>query len=219
EPGRPPSGPSWPNPEIDRVTSRGLSSARRAVPNPSRSSTPGRKFSRSTSARRSSASSTSVPSGVLRSRAMDSLLRLQDRKYVATGSPPPSGRTNGGPQCRVSSPLPGVSTLMTRAPRPASIIPAGGPASARARATTRIPDSGPLRSAPDSRGVGVGSDMAPPGAVVARSAQLGGAAGEAGRGLVCRRDAEQVDVPSLRGDQLQADGQPVDEAAGHGDRG
>jgi hypothetical protein len=52
---------------------------------------------------------------------IDSLLRFVDRKYVdsrrASGSP-----TNGGPQPRVSSPLPGDSTLITRAPRSPSII-------------------------------------------------------------------------------------------------
>ena len=35
-----------------------------------------------------------------------------------------SGPTNGGPQPRVSSPCPGLSTLITRAPRSASIIAA-----------------------------------------------------------------------------------------------
>ena len=52
----------------------------------------------------------------------DSLLRLHDRKYVDTGWS--SGPTNGGPQPRDSSPSPGLSTLMTRAPMSASIIAA-----------------------------------------------------------------------------------------------
>src|SRR6478609_2958448 len=53
------------------------------------------------------------------------------------------GPTKGGPQPRVSSPLPGVSTLITRAPRSASIMAACGPAKARVKSTTTISASGP----------------------------------------------------------------------------
>ena len=57
----------------------------------------------------------------------------------------PSGvSTNGGPQPRLSSPLPGLSTLITRAPRSPSIIAACGPARARVRSTTSTPSRGPL---------------------------------------------------------------------------
>ena len=52
---------------------------------------------------------------------IDSLFLFVDRKYVDSRSPS-SGWTNGGPQPRVSSPLPGLSTLITRAPRSPSII-------------------------------------------------------------------------------------------------
>ena len=52
--------------------------------------------------------------------------------------------TNGGPQPRVSSPAPGASTLMTRAPRSPNIIVACGPASARDRSTTSVPVRGPF---------------------------------------------------------------------------
>ncbi len=43
---------------------------------------------------------------------------------------------NGGPQCRVSSPAPGRSTLTTSAPRSASIWVHQGPASTRDRSNT-----------------------------------------------------------------------------------
>ena len=79
-PARPPSGPSCPNPVMDRTTSRGFSSCSVANPRPSRSSTPVRKFSTSTSARRTSSSRTWRSSSAFRLRAMDSLLRLADRK-------------------------------------------------------------------------------------------------------------------------------------------
>src|SRR5437773_2372370 len=58
-------------------------------------------------------------------------------KYVDSPS------TNGG-QLRVSSPLPGSSTLMTSAPMSPSIIAQKGPARTRVRSRTRIPASGAL---------------------------------------------------------------------------
>src|SRR5689334_22299646 len=48
----------------------------------------------------------------------------------------------GGPQCRVSSPLPGYSTFTTSAPRSPSIIAAYGPVITRVRSTTRMPSRG-----------------------------------------------------------------------------
>src|ERR1700679_1756961 len=48
----------------------------------------------------------------------------------------------GGPQPRVSSPAPGRSTLMTSAPRSASVWPAQGPARMRASSRTFRPSSG-----------------------------------------------------------------------------
>src|SRR3954447_19013360 len=112
-----------------------------SMPSPSRSRTPVRKFSTSTSARSTSASRTSRSAPSLRSRVIDSLLRLDERKYV--DSRRPSSPTKGGPQPRVSSPRPGASTLMTRAPWSASIIDAWGPARARDRSTTRTSERGP----------------------------------------------------------------------------
>src|ERR1700722_18382709 len=46
---------------------------------------------------------------------------------------------NGGPHARVSSPS-GLSTLMTSAPRSASVCPVVGPAKTRASSTTRTPE-------------------------------------------------------------------------------
>src|SRR2546426_11154979 len=51
---------------------------------------------------------------------------------------------NGGPHCRVSSPL-GGSILMTSAPRLASVIVQRGLLSTRVRSMTRIPWSGCMR--------------------------------------------------------------------------
>ncbi len=78
-PGRPPSGPSWPNPVMDRTTRPGFSSCSRSTGKPSRSRTPGRKFSTSTSACRTSRVSVRLPSSAFRSRVIDSLFRLTDR--------------------------------------------------------------------------------------------------------------------------------------------
>src|SRR5438552_14342555 len=50
----------------------------------------------------------------------------------------------GGPQPRVSSPAPGRATLITSAPRSASVWPAQGPARMRASSSTRTPASGPF---------------------------------------------------------------------------
>ena len=68
----------------DRQHDQAAGSARAAARpgSPSRSSTPTRKFSISTSARRTSRASTSRVLGDLRSRMSDSLLRLAERKYV-----------------------------------------------------------------------------------------------------------------------------------------
>src|SRR2546421_12287046 len=54
---------------------------------------------------------------------------------------------NGGPQLRVSSPLPGGSTLITSAPMSPSIMVHSGPARIRVRSSTRMPASAPLAEA------------------------------------------------------------------------
>jgi hypothetical protein len=56
------------------------------------------------------------PSSCLRFSVSDRLPRLTERKYVLSPS------TNGGPQPRVSSPLPGSSILTTSAPASASAM-------------------------------------------------------------------------------------------------
>src|SRR6185312_3764182 len=96
---------------------------------------PGRKFSTTTSAEASRRRRISCPSGAFRSRVRLFLLRLTDRKYVA------SPCTNGG-QPRVSSPLPGSSTLMTSAPMSPRDMVQKGPASTRVMSITRTPWSG-----------------------------------------------------------------------------
>src|SRR5687768_11413281 len=70
-----------------------------------------------------------------------SLLRLMPRKYAL------SPAMNGGPQARVSSPLPGCSTLMTRAPMSPSSIVQYGPDRTRVRSRTVRPASGPSATA------------------------------------------------------------------------
>ena len=87
------------------ITRRGLRSCSRSTVKPSRSSTPTRKFSSSTSERRTSAASTPASSASLRSRTIDSLLRLADMKYVESswcaarrpgpGRPPRAGVVAG----------------------------------------------------------------------------------------------------------------------------
>src|ERR1700730_13253654 len=96
---------------------------------------PGLKFSSTTSALAASLRRMACPSGAFMLRVRLFLLRLTERKYVA--SPP----VKGG-QPRVSSPLPGSSTLMTSAPMSPSDIEQNGPASTRVRSMTRMPASG-----------------------------------------------------------------------------
>ena len=84
------------------------------------------------------------PSGVSKSIAIERLPRLQARLYDELKRPPSLSSMNGGPQPRVSSPAPGRSTLITSAPRSASVWPAQGPARMRASSSTRTPASGPF---------------------------------------------------------------------------
>ena len=63
---------------------------------------------------------------------MLSLPRFSDMKYADL---PPAN----GPIWRASSPRPGASTLITRAPRSASTIVQYGPASTRVRSITVMP--------------------------------------------------------------------------------
>src|SRR3954463_16501653 len=110
--------------------SRGLRSRSVEYEKPSLSSAPGRKFSVSTSLFSTSRNTRSRPSGCLRSTAKLFLLRLKTGKKPA-------------PACsrrRVLSPSSG-STLITSAPRSASISPQDGPITMCANSTTRTPSS------------------------------------------------------------------------------
>src|SRR4249919_2660905 len=124
------------------TTRRGFRAWSRSTVKPRRSSTPTRKFSSSTSERRTSAARTSASSASLRSRTIDSLFRLADMKYVESSWCPVSAPAHGGPQARVSSPV-ALSTLITRAPRSPSIIAACGPARALVRSRTTTSPKGP----------------------------------------------------------------------------
>src|SRR3954468_14296586 len=109
---------------------RGLRSGSVEYEKPSLSSAPGRKFSVSTSLFSTSRNTRSRPSGCLRSTAKLFLLRLKTGKKPA-------------PACsrrRVLSPSSG-STLITSAPRSASIKPHEGPITMCANSTTRTPSS------------------------------------------------------------------------------
>src|SRR6266566_4039867 len=101
-------------------------------PRPSRSATPGRKFSTTTSARRASSNARRAPSGCWRSTAIPRLFRL----IAANVALMPSPR-----HARRSSPRPGRSTLMTSAPRSAMSVAQYGPAMTRERSRTWIPSS------------------------------------------------------------------------------
>src|SRR5206468_6801185 len=142
-PARCASGPDSPNPETEQYTSRGFSRASARYPQSSFSIVPVLKFSSRTSLFRASASRRRRPSGALRFKVTLFLFRLTDMKYVDSPS------TNGG-QLRVSSPLPGSSTLITSAPMSPSIIAQKGPARTRVRSRTRAPASGPLACATES---------------------------------------------------------------------
>src|SRR5258705_3282719 len=91
---------------------------------------PGRKFSITTSALARRRRRIACPSGAFMLRVRLFLLRLTDMKYVA--SPPAKGG-----QPRVSSPLPGSSTLMISAPMSPSDMAQKGPARTRLRSMTR----------------------------------------------------------------------------------
>ena len=125
---------SLPNPEIVHQRSVGFRASNRSASSPYRANAPGRKFSTTISASSMSVCSSSISAGDLKSAASESLLRLVLRKYADS----PSG-ANGGPQPRVSSPIPGRSTLMTSAPRSPKIIVHSGPASTRLRSSTLSP--------------------------------------------------------------------------------
>src|SRR6202521_475426 len=98
---------------------------------------PGRRFSTTTSAVSTSLRKISLPFSVLRSNAIERLLRL--RRMNAEPSPSISGA-----DWRTTSPPSGCSTLMTSAPRSASCMAQNGAAIKFPTSTTRMPASGGL---------------------------------------------------------------------------
>src|SRR5581483_9548384 len=112
---------------------RGLSSCTRSHPKPSRSSTPGPKFSTSTSARLINSPRMRLPRSALMLRVMLRLLQLSIVKYRL--STPGKSRS-----CvRVMSPRPGISTLITSAPSQARIWVQLGPDCTWVMSRTRTP--------------------------------------------------------------------------------
>src|SRR4051812_24271835 len=112
---------------------RGLSSCRCSHVNPSRSMTPGPKFSTTTSERSTSLRKISLPSSDFMLRVSDRLLQFSIVKY----SESTSGRSRSWE--RVTSPRPGCSILMTSAPIQASSCVQTGPACTCVMSTTRTP--------------------------------------------------------------------------------
>src|SRR5438270_10162043 len=136
-PALPRRGPVWPKPVSEQMTSRGNSADSAAGEHPSRTSTPARKPSMSTSARAQSRRSTPGPSRALRSIAMLRLPRFS------------ASNCSGSPRRR--SPSATSSTLTISAPRSASRSVAYGPGYSRVRSTTRKPASGPgMAGAPEA---------------------------------------------------------------------
>src|SRR6516164_3973127 len=117
------------------ITSRGLIACSASQPSPQRSSTPGRKFSRTTSQCGTSRRTMSCPFGRWRSSVISFLLRLSTANQYSQPS-------SDGPKRRRSSPRPGISVLITSAPNSAISAPQNGPATTWASSSTRIPSSG-----------------------------------------------------------------------------
>jgi hypothetical protein len=93
---------------------------------------PGLKFSQTTSAVAIRCRAACLPSSVCRSRVRLFLLRLNSGKKP---EPEPSSLRVASP----SRPWPTGSTLMTSAPRSASIMPQDGPMTMWVNSTTRMP--------------------------------------------------------------------------------
>ena len=143
KPGRRAYGPTWPNPVMRAITSRGLTACSSSGPSPQRSRVPGRKFSTSTSASASIRRRTAAPASCDRSRVTVRLLRPSTFHH----SPTPS---LSGPCPRAGSGRRGCSTFTTSAPKSARNAAASGPANSVAVSTTRIPSSGAVTARPAS---------------------------------------------------------------------
>src|SRR5829696_8910693 len=134
------SGPVCPQPVIRPYTRAGFRASRSSGPSPRRSITPGRNPSSSTSARCTSARTTSRSAGSFRSRAMDRLPRSSSDVAPSAPMRPPRA--------------PRRSIRTTSAPRSASSIPQNGAGPSPANSTTRTPSSGPT-AAPPATGAAV----------------------------------------------------------------
>src|SRR3569623_317481 len=131
------------------TTRRGCASSNWSGPSPQPSRAPGRKFSISTSHSAASLRTISYASGCFRSSASERLLR--DCTCHHTVVPSLIRR-----QCRSGSPPAGGSTLITSAPKSASVFAANGPAISCPSSSTFRPSSGPaIRSGPLLRGRGL----------------------------------------------------------------
>src|ERR1700733_944472 len=130
---RPACGPDWPKPEIDSMIRRGLTADSRCQPHPSRSATPGRKFSM----RMSHARTRSRNVGSAGSRKS----RLTDRLPQLSCAYSPELPSTILPNAWEMS-EPGRSIFTTSAPRSEGIRPESGPERARDRSSTRTPSSG-----------------------------------------------------------------------------
>ncbi|KWV90306.1 hypothetical protein PFLmoz3_00304 [Pseudomonas fluorescens] len=126
-------GPVWPKPERRTITNLGLRACRVSQLRPSFSSTPGRKFSIRMSASANSCLRIASPSGCLRLRVSDCLLRACTNHH----SEVPSYSLR---HLRSGSPPSGDSTLITSAPNSAQMREANGPA-------IRVPSSMTFRPA------------------------------------------------------------------------
>ena len=121
KPGRAVCGPVWPKPEMLSITRFGLTVCSTSQPSPSRSSTPGRKFSTSTSACSIRRRNSALPSACFRLRVTQFFSRAL--------APNHSGQPSlVGPILRSESPAPGVSIFTTSPPSSAIRLPAKGPA-------------------------------------------------------------------------------------------
>ena len=178
-------GPSRPNAGMRIITARGLAAWIASQPRPKFSITRGEKFSTTASASATRRSTSSRPSGRLRSRVTDRLLafapwntkphshhRSTDAGF-ADVKRMPSGRWTD-------------STLTTSAPRAPSTWVAAGPAQKAVKSTMRTPSRGSGRSAPVAGGV-AGRASAPDQSTAPVCSPSAGAGRKPGRGRSPRR--------------------------------
>src|SRR5579862_3788111 len=125
-------GPDDPKPLIDPITTRGLISWTFSQGNPSRSSTPGPKFSMMMSLFFRSSTKTALPSGDFMLTVIERLLQFSIVKYRLSAL----GTSRNWP--RVASPA-GDSSLITSAPSHASNCEQVGPACTCVMSRMRTP--------------------------------------------------------------------------------